>query len=391
VAKSSPSYPILTRGLLKEPISCQLNAEHWLKETGHADRVTLDTFRQRLMLGKSEVTDDIIVHLLSEIEADTGVAWRDTHLRNALLNLACQQSHSSLLTWLDDLQWDGTARLDTFFIEVCGATNDAYSKTCAKVMFLSAVARAYRPGCKADIMVVLCGAQGIGKSKSLVSLVPDETLFTDDLGGDLHERRIAEALQGKWIVEFGEFARINRSTIDMTKSFLTRTTDRYRPAYGRVARDFPRQCIFIGTTNNRQPLQDLENRRFMPIWCPQYFVDLTANFRDQLWAEAVKRFQADEPWWLTDKALIEDAKEHQENARQNDVWEEILSDKLSLQHETSMTEVANLLGIKVDRLDKPTQTRLGFVMQALGFQRRQVRNGNVRSYIYERPQPVSPP
>jgi putative DNA primase/helicase len=153
------------------------------------------------MFGKSEVTDDIIVHLLSEMEDDTRIAWRDQHLRNALLNIASEQAHSPLLQWLDGLTWDHTARLDRYFIEICGADDDAYSQACAKVMFLSAVARAYRPGCKADIMVVLCGAQGIGKSKSVVSLVPDEAWFTDDLGGDLHERRIAETLQGKWIVE----------------------------------------------------------------------------------------------------------------------------------------------------------------------------------------------
>jgi hypothetical protein len=103
-----------------------LNAEHWLKDAGHAPQLTLDTFRQRLMLGKSEVTDEIMVHLLGEMEADTRIAWRDQHLRNAMLNLASDQAHSSLLNWLDHLTWDHTARLDRFFIEVCGAADDAY-------------------------------------------------------------------------------------------------------------------------------------------------------------------------------------------------------------------------------------------------------------------------
>jgi predicted P-loop ATPase len=380
---SKPAYPI-TRGKSHVPIACQLNAEYWLTDAGHAAHLTLDTFRQRLMLGKGEVTDELIVHLLSQMEAETRIGWRDTHLRNALLNLAAAQAHSSLLQWLDGLTWDHTARLDRFFIDICGADDNAYSEACAKVMFLSAVARAYRPGCKADVMVVLCGAQGIGKSKTVLALVPDEAWFTDDLGGDLHERRIAEALQGKWIVEFGEFARINRATIDMTKSFLTRLTDRYRPAYGRVAKDFPRQCIFIGTTNSRQPLQDVENRRFMPLWCPRYFVDLTPHDRDQLWAEAVYRYRQDERWWLTDKALIALTKAHQEAARQADAWEDVLSEKLAHQSETSMSEVSTLLGIKVDRLDKPTQIRLGLAMQALGWEKRRVRNGRVLTYIYER-------
>jgi predicted P-loop ATPase len=151
-----------------------------------------------------------------------------------------------------------------------------------------------------------------------------------------------------------------------------------------VARDFPRQCIFIGTTNNRQPLQDVENRRFLPLWCPQYFIDLTTQTRDQLWAEAVHRYHTGEPWWLTSKTMINLAKTHQEDARQSDAWEEIISEKLANQYETTMSEVWTFLGLKVDRLDKPTQTRLGLAMQALGWERKRVRSSKVRSYIYER-------
>jgi putative DNA primase/helicase len=383
VAKAPPAYPI-TRGPSKAPISCQINAEHWLTINGYTDAITLDTFRQRLMFGQSEVSDEIVVHLLSEMETSTLVSWRDAHLRNALMNLGYAQASSSLVTWLNGLAWDGTARLDQFFIEVCGATDDAYTQACAKVMFLSAVARAYKPGCQADVMVVMIGNQGIGKSKNLMSLVPEDAWFTDDLGGDLDQRRASEGLQGKWLVEFGEFARINRSTVEMVKAYISRRTDRYRPAYGRFAKDYPRQCVFIGTTNNPHPLQDLENRRFMPLRCPQAFIELKPDGRDQLWAEAVARFKGGEKWWIDEKSIIDKAKDHQEAARHGDVWEEVLSDKLVNQQETSMTEVANLLGIKMDRLDKATQTRIGLVMQALKWHRKRVRNGTTLGYVYER-------
>jgi predicted P-loop ATPase len=381
MGKSSPSYPII-RG--KQLISCQANAEHWLCAAGYADRLTLDTFRQRLMLGASEVCDEVIVHLLSTMETDTHIPWRDLHLRNALHNLAAQQASSSLVTWLNSLTWDGTNRLDTFFIDYSGAKNDDYSRACARVMFLSAIARAYQPGCQADVMVVMIGKQGIGKSKSLMSLVPDETWFTDDLGGDLHDRRAAEGLQGKWLVEFGEFARINRATVEMVKSYISRRTDRYRPAYGRTAKDFPRQCIFIGTTNNHQPLQDLENRRFMPVHCPNPFISVSPDDRDQLWAEAVHRYRKQEPWWVLDGALLKAITEKQEDARHIDAWEELLRDKLRHQTQTSMLEAANLVSLKTDRLNRPETTRLGLALHALGFIRKRVRSGKDLCYAYER-------
>jgi predicted P-loop ATPase len=379
---SRKPYPIL-RGKDHHLISCQINAEHWLRLSHHADALTYDRFRQRLMYGESEVSDELLIEFLSEMEDDTGIPWRDHHLRNAVIHVATQHATSCLTAWLDGLAWDEKARLDTFFT-ICGAPADPYTAACARVLFLSAVARAYQPGCQADVMVVMIGRQGIGKSQSLISLVPDESWYTDDLGSDLHERRAAEGLQGKWLVEFSEFARINRATNDMVKSFISRRTDRYRPAYGRTAKDFPRQCIFIGTTNDAQPLKDVENRRFMTIECPGYFVSIGASERDQLWAEAVHRYRHSEPWWILDKPLQDAIREHAEEARQHDPWEEVLRPWLQDVTQTTQHEVARLLDIPEVRLDRSLKTRLGIALAALGFRHKRVREGDQLKYRYER-------
>ena len=101
----------------------------------------------------------------------------------------------------------------------------------------------------------------------IASLCPDPAWFADDLGCDLFDRKAGEGLRGKWLVEFSEFSRINRATLDVVKAFVSRRVDYYRPAYGRVHKDFPRTCVFVGTTNDAHPLHDRENRRFMPIQC----------------------------------------------------------------------------------------------------------------------------
>jgi predicted P-loop ATPase len=219
----------------------------------------------------------------------------------------------------------------------------------------------------------MIGPQGIGKSRGIAELVPDPAWYTDDLGGDLYERKAAEGLQGKWLIEFGEFARINRATIDVVKAFISRRVDHYRPAYGRLPKDFPRQCIFDGTINNPLPLQDLENRRFMPISCPKQMSDI-AGQRDQLWAEAVYRYKAGETWWLTDKDVLAEVKARQEDARQHDEWEEVLKETLVGVDSISLREVADRLHIPVERLDKSVQTRLGLVMKAIGFTRKRERS-----------------
>jgi len=221
-----------------------------------------------------------------------------------------------------------------------------------------------------------------GKSRGIADLVPHPSWYTDDLGGDLYDRKAGEGLQGKWLIEFGEFARINRATLDVVKAFLSRRVDHYRPAYGRTAKDFPRQCVFVGSTNNDQPLQDLENRRFMPVRCYNQIADIAPQ-RDQLWAEAVYRYKEGEPWWVTDQTLLKTVKAQQESARQHDEWEEILRESLKPVPTVTLAEAANRLHVSVDRLDKSTTIRLGIVLKAIGFVRKRQTSGD-RLWYYER-------
>ena len=95
-----------------------------------------------------------------------------------------------------------------------------------------------------------------------------------------------------------EFSRINRATLDVVKAFVSRRSDYYRPAYGRTHKDFPRTCVFVGTTNDPHPLHDRENRRFMPVEVIKADQDWIASNRDQLWGEAVSLFRQGVKWWV---------------------------------------------------------------------------------------------
>ena len=336
------------RGGQGKIISCQHNALVWLNMEGNAHHITLDTFKQSIMVDGVPLTDETTIEMVRKMEASMKIRWAEAHVYNALVSLGNHHKESSLTRWLDSLQWDGKKRLWRFFPDMYGAEVSEYTEACGYVLFLSAAARAYQPGCKADVMVTLIGDQGLGKSKGIEELVPDHSWYTDDLGGDLSDRKVGEGLQGKWLVEFSEFARINRSTLEVVKAFLSRRVDHFRPAYGRVAKDFPRQCVFVGTSNNPVPLQDIENRRFMPVWCRQQLGDIAAQ-RDQLWAEAVHRYKAGEAWWVTDENLLTTVKERQEDARQHDEWEEVLKESLIGFNTITLSDAAKRLGIGADR------------------------------------------
>ena len=378
-ARAGGKILVSSRGAM---ISCQTNAKTLLVQRGTVIRH--DRFQRALLIDDQVIDDELVVQITGELEDSTGIRWVQEHVRSAIIDLGRENQFSSLTTWLDSLKWDGEHRLNTFFNEAYGIAHDTYGAECARVLFLSAVARAYQPGCQADVMVVLIGPQGIGKSMGIASLCPHPDWYSDDLGCDLFASRSAEGLQGKWLFEFSEFARINRATLDIVKSFITRRVDRYRVAYGRTTKDYPRTCVFVGTTNDQQPLHDVQNRRFMTIRVGHGDVAWIVAHRDQLWAEAVSRYQGGEKHWVTDPAMIEECISRQEESQFVDAWQEILAERLTGYENITVPRAAELLDIKPDRLDRSAMTRIGIALQQIGFKRRRVRDGQKLGWVYER-------
>jgi hypothetical protein len=374
--------PILTsRG---ELASCLVNSQLWLANPKHELVIRYDSFRCTILVDGEPLSDEMIIGLTARIEADVRVPWRQEHVKSAAILVGQQNTFSSLTDWLDSRHWDGTKRLNDFFHKAYGSEKSAYSAACAQIMFISAVARAYRPGCQADVMVVLIGLQGILKSTGLKALCFRDEWYTDDLGGDFNDRKAAEGLRGKWLIEFGEFNRINRATVESVKSFLTRQVDHYMRPYARTAGDYPRQCTFVGTTNDPHPLQDIENRRFMPLKCTCGNIEWIKANRDQLWAEAVHRFKQGGKWWVTVPALEQVVKERQEDARQADAFEAILEQKLLWKDKFTIKDAAEAVEVKLDRLDKPMQMRIARCLTKIGYQRDRARIAGVRDYYWSK-------
>ena len=216
--------------------------------------------------------------------------------------------------YLNSLEWDGEKRVDTLIIDYLGAEDSRYVRTVTRKVLVAAVARVFNPGCKFDNMLILSGKQGVGKSTIIKKLGKD--WYSDSLstvsGKDAYEQ-----LQGVWILEMAEMMATKKADIEATKHFLSKQEDIYRVAYGRRTSRFPRQCIFIGTSNEHEFLRDKTgNRRFWPVDIYEHepkldvFKDLD-NELDQIWAEAVQLFKNKEPLYLS-------AEEEQEAKKQQD-------------------------------------------------------------------------
>lgn len=202
--------------------------------------------------------------------------------------------------YLEGLTWDGIPRVETVFIDYLGAKDSVYVREAANVMFTAAVARVFEPGIKFDLVITLIGEQGTGKSTFFKKL--GRSWFSDTFT-TFQGKEAFEQIQGVWILEMGELSGLRKADIEAVKSFISKSEDMFRPAYGRTVEVYPRQCIFVGTTNEPDFLLDpTGNRRFIPIdtrpnlATKSIFYDLD-NDVDQLWAEAYQIY-------LTDRLLI---------------------------------------------------------------------------------------
>lgn len=241
-----------------------------------------------------------------------------------------KHTFNEIKEYMQSLSWDGTPRLDTLFIDYLGAEDNLYTRAVTRKAFTAAVARAMVPGTKFDNMTVISGKQGIGKSTLLCKMA--RGWFTDGLR-TFEGKEAYEIIQGKLIVEIGELEAFRRADINRVKQFLSQRTDRFRAAYAKNVQECPRCCVFFGTTNNAEYLQDRTgNRRFWPIDTgirqptKSVFKDLDQDI-DQLWAEAYMRWQLGEPLYL-DQDIDTFAKDEQEEHREHSPFEGIIIDFL---------------------------------------------------------------
>ena len=261
--------------------------------------VTLKSLPWREAKGASQWIDADDAALRYYMERVYGMAGKD-RIFDAVNVVAQEHSFHPVRDYLDGCTWDGVPRVDTLLIDYLGAEDNAYTRAVTRKTLVAAVARIYRPGCKFDYMLTLRGRQGLGKSALIAKLGGPwfSDTFTTMQGKDSYEQ-----VQGVWIMEVGELAGMRKAEAETIKLYISKQVDRFRPAYGRRLQEFPRQCVFIGTTNEEQFLRDTTgNRRFWVVDTPSEPLkdmwELTAADIRQIWAEAVELYNAGEKLFL---------------------------------------------------------------------------------------------
>lgn len=228
-----------------------------------------------------------------------------TGLEEAVAMVATKHEYHPVREYLQGLQWDGKDRLPMWLAHVCcvdpsalTAETSRYYSLVGMFFLLGMAQRALQPGCKFDYMPILEGKQGLRKSTLVRTL---GGAWCADTNIQIGDKDSYQNLQGAWIYELSELDSMAKAEITRVKAFIASSVDRFRASFDKRPNNYPRQVVFMGTTNEQQYLIDpTGNRRFWPVHVTkQIDIDWVEQHRDQLFAEAVVRLQRGERYYPT--------------------------------------------------------------------------------------------
>lgn len=391
--------PPFKRDKQGKPEASLLNIEMGLKSRyACGAELKLDVFIDEILISYEDplvwvpITDSDYTRLRMNLERWGFKPISRDNIRDVVQKVAEDCQVDSAMDWLKGLKWDGVPRIDNFLINYFSADDEPYSVAVSQYLWTALAGRALKPGIKVDMVPVLVGDQGLGKSSGVQALAPSQESFAEinlmDRDDDLSRK-----MRGVLVAEIGELRGLSGRDAESIKAFITRTHEQWVPKYKEFAVRFPRRAVFIGTTNQDQFLADpTGNRRWLPIRVEEIDVKAIERDRDQLWAEAVERFKEKGILYKEAETLAKD--KHQEFALR-DSWVDVVAkwldtpdafdegvrprDKPYLKTHEVLQEA---IGLDMKNIHRAQETRVGYVLKELGYERKRLRVENYREYVY---------
>ncbi len=311
--------------------------------------------------------------------------------RDCVMLVADENRFDSAQTWLSSLAWDGVPRVEKFLETYMGVASSPYATAVNFYLWTAMAGRVMQPGIKCDMVPILIGPQGQGKSSGVAAMVPSLEFFTE-VSFTQKEDDLARLMRGRLLAEIGELRGLNSKDLESIKAFVTRQQESWVPKYREFASSYLRRIVFIGTTNADEFLADeTGNRRFLPIKTPLVQVALIKRDCLQLWAEAKGLFDITGVLW---HGLEQLAKPTHEQHMISDPWDRPIRDWLVAPDPLTQTAPSELphifvddvltkaLGFEKKQMGRREYLRVAKIMKACGFKSQAVRDKNKVTKAY---------
>jgi hypothetical protein len=239
--------------------------------------------------------------------------------------------------------------------------------------FISAVARAFEPGCYVRQVPVLIGSQERGKGE-LGRILFGAEKWVEGIGA--LDRDALMKCHTAWGVELAEMDGITRrSDQEHLKAFITETADTYRKPYDRSPERHERRFVFWGTSN-RPPLRDSTgSTRFVCIPIPDRPLPLewAREYRDALWAMALHQYRSGVTWLRTSEEERRAVEERNSAFTEMDPWGDLVGQFLRRAQlegalPVKVNEVLKHLEVPTEKQNTAATKRVREIAEGLGWQ-----------------------
>jgi putative DNA primase/helicase len=342
-----------------------------------------------------ELKDTHVIYVGHWLSRFSRVTFTRETVRDAIESAALSHRYNPLQEYLESLAWDRKPRVGVWLSTYLGCEDSEYTRIVGRWWLISAVARAMKPGCQADCVLVLKGPQGARKSSAVIALAGDQWVL--ESLPKLNDKDSVQILRGVWIAAMNELESIRGTALTRVKDYISTRVDKFRASYGRYTIDVPRACVFVGTANEQYclPYDPTGLRRWWPVDVGAIDTDAIERDRDQIWAEAMAYYRAGEHWWPESMGHLDLLHEQQQSSVDSDPWESVIGDWLAHReeilepgdtlHVTTTHVLQSCLGVTPDRMTRADQTRAGGILRGLGYESQRVRTGSGnREYQYSR-------
>lgn len=315
-----------------------------------------------------------------------------------------QSQFNPIIEFITCEPWDGKDRLDDFVSTLVMSDfswdNDdwQYKKLAITTWLTQCVASADNAvhasnkygAPKFELVLVLQGSQGVGKTSWFRALLPKALgkYIVDGAHLDPADKDSVKKGISCWICELGELdATFRRADMARLKAFLSSEVDSIRLPYDRVTSTFCRRTSFGASVNVLEFLVDSTgNRRFLPIQvdkCERHTINM-----QQLWAQVWHGYTKQNAIWWCSAELEQMLQKRHETHTEVSAVAELMADHFNLQESVkkpystldfrhlSVTQMLVECGIAVPNKEQIKQAKA--LLEKCGF--KQVANKGIRGY-----------